>query len=76
MKTLSTTFTAHYGSDRDRLVDRLVGCKDWSHIGQVTASPQLCCVDCTAYFSRDTKRARKACFGAQVLNNWRLKSFQ
>ena len=73
---MTATFKAYQGANRDKLIDRLVDCKDWSHIGQVRASNELNHVEVDVFFSGHTTRARVACSRAQFLGLWKLQEIK
>ena len=73
---MTATFKAYQGASRDNLIDRLVDCKDWSHIGQVRASDEINHVEVDVFFSNNTKRARLSCSRAQILGLWKVKEIK
>ena len=70
---MTATFKAYQGSNRDKLIDRLVDCKDWSHIGQVRASSEINHVEVDVFFSGHTSRANQAVRNP-FMGAWRLQS--
>ena len=73
---MTATFKAYQGANRDKLIDRLVDCKDWSHIGQVRSASEPNHIEVEVYFKGRTKRTRSACFGAQILGPWKLQEIK
>jgi hypothetical protein len=76
MKFSTATFKAYQGASRDQLIDRLVDCPGWSHIGQVRASEEMNHVEVDVFFRGHPKRAKMACFRAQILGSWKLQRFE
>ena len=70
---MTATFKAYEGANRDKLIDRLVDCKDWSHIGQVRASSEINHVEVDVYFKGHTSRANRAVRNP-FMGAWRLQS--
>jgi len=70
---MTATFKAYQGANRDKLIDRLIDCKDWSHIGQVRASSEINHVEVDVYFKRSTARANRAVRNP-LMGAWRLQS--
>jgi hypothetical protein len=54
------TFKGYQGADRDKLINHLVNCEDWSHSGQVRASNEINYVEVEVYFKGHTARANRA----------------
>jgi hypothetical protein len=70
---MTVTFKAYQGADRDKLIARLVDCKDWSHIGQVRASSEINYVEVQVYFRGHTARANRAARNP-FMGAWQLQS--
>ncbi len=70
---MTATFKAYQGADRDKLIGRLIDCKDWSHISQVRASSEMNHVEVEVYFKGHTARANRA-VRQPLMAGWRLQS--
>jgi hypothetical protein len=71
--TMTATFKAYQGSDRDNLIARLVELAGWSHIGQVRASDEMNHVEVDVFFSRDGQRLREKVRANTLLGAWKLQ---
>jgi hypothetical protein len=72
---MTATFKAYQGADRDKLIERLVSCKDWSHIGQLRASSEINHVEVDVFFSGHTARANRAVRNP-LMGAWMLQSIK
>jgi hypothetical protein len=72
---MTATFKAYQGADRDKLIGRLIECKDWSHIGQVRASNEINHVEVDVFFRRHTARANRAVRNP-LMGAWRLQAIK
>jgi len=70
---MKATYKAYQGTDRDKLINRLVDSKRWSHIGQVRASSEPNHIEVDVFFTGATISDRQACFRAQILGPWKLQ---
>ena len=70
---MTATFKAYQGADQDKLIDKLIDCKDWSHIGHLRASNEMNHVEVDVYFKRHTKRAALA-VRRPLMAGWFLQS--
>jgi hypothetical protein len=70
---MTATFKAYQGADRDKLIGRLIDCKDWSHISQVRASSEMNHVEVEVHFKGHTARANRA-VRQPLMAGWRLQS--
>jgi len=71
---MTATFKAYQGSDRDKLIEKLVEIPGWSHIGQVRSSDEINHIECEVYFCKSGVRTRNKIKGATILGAWRLQS--
>ena len=69
-------FKAYFTSDRDLLINRLVGIPGWDGISQATASPETNMIECTVYFRRSGKRLLSEIRKATLFGAWRIQSFE
>ena len=72
---LIVTFKAYQNTDRDLLVNRLVGIDGWSHIGQVRASSELNHIEVDVFFSKDGKRVRDSIRRETLFGAWKVQAF-
>lgn len=74
-RQLTATFKAYQTTNRDLLVNRLVGLDGWSHIGQVRASSEINHVEVDVFFSKDGKRVRNAILRETLFGAWQCQAF-
>jgi hypothetical protein len=72
---MTATFKAYQGADKDKLIQRLVDCPDWSHIGQLRAAAEMNQVEVDVFFSGHTTRANRAARNP-IMGAWRLQSIK